>query len=128
LCLLFDPEYEEASIIRLSTSVFAGVSKNSEQLFCTFTQVVSVAFVRRISRVASDRIIPLRRLSLHNRVYLFFCALDNTPLVQLSGRVSLVQVSWITSCRASTKFGPPFFNSSADIVFEPAAALLFQIF
>jgi hypothetical protein len=52
----------------------------------------------------------------------------NTPSVQFLGSVSLVQACWITSCNASNRLGPPFFNSSAAIESAPAALLIFMYF
>jgi hypothetical protein len=41
----------------------------------------------------------------------------NTPSVQLLGSALLIQTCWIYSCNASTRLGPPFFNSSTAIEF-----------
>jgi hypothetical protein len=65
-------------------------------------------------------------------VFLEFIALlvhwTQYPSVQLLGSVSLVQACWITSCNASTRLGPPFFNSSAAIESAPAALWFFRYF
>jgi hypothetical protein len=52
----------------------------------------------------------------------------NTSSVQLLGNVSLVQTCWITACNASTRLGPPFFNSSAAIESAPTTLLFFRYF
>jgi hypothetical protein len=52
----------------------------------------------------------------------------NISSVQLLGSVSLVQACWITACNASTRLGPPFFNSAAAIESTPAALLFFRCF
>jgi hypothetical protein len=64
--------------------------------------------------------------SFYNRVYR--PSGHNTPSVQLLGSVSLVQACWITSCNASTRLGPSFFNSSTAIVTAPVASLFFRYF
>jgi hypothetical protein len=53
--------------------------------------------------------------SFYNRVFRPSCTLDTIP-----------QACWITSRNASTRLGPPFFNSSAAIESAPAALLFFQ--
>jgi hypothetical protein len=91
----------------------------------------------RVCGVKSDHIKFRRRLcmsrsrskSLPAIVFTIeFIALDNAPSIQLLGSVSLVQACWITSCHASIRLGPPFFNILAAIESVPAALLFFRHF
>jgi hypothetical protein len=94
-------------------------------LICVTGTLLGNAERPRWRRVTNGRIILWR--SWCNRVYpLFLYTRHNTPLVQLSGSVSLVQASWITSSRASTYWGPPFFSCSTEI--ESVLASLFRFF
>jgi hypothetical protein len=67
--------------------------------------------------------------SFYNQIYrLSLYTVYNTPSVQLLGSVSPVQACWITACNASTRLGPPFFNSSPAIESAPAALLFNRCF
>jgi hypothetical protein len=67
--------------------------------------------------------------SFYNRVYRPACTLDTIPPPSsFSVRILLVQACWITSCNASTRLCPLFFNRSAAIESVPAPLFVFQVF